>query len=57
MKRIVTLILSWIAEDIFEIMRKHYKIVCCSPWGHKESDMTGRLNSNNIELLFCFDYV
>ena len=20
---------------------------CCSPWGHKESDMIGRLNSNN----------
>ena len=19
-------------------------LVCCSPWGHKESDMTGRLN-------------
>ena len=23
-------------------------LVCCSPWGHKESDMTGRLNNNNI---------
>ena len=21
--------------------------VCCSPWGHKESDMTERLNNNN----------
>ena len=21
--------------------------VCCSPWGHKESDMTYRLNNNN----------
>ena len=21
-------------------------LVCCSPWGHKESDMTERLNSN-----------
>ena len=20
---------------------------CCSPWGHKQSDMTGRLNNNN----------
>ena len=19
-------------------------LACCSPWGHKESDMTGRLN-------------
>ena len=22
-------------------------LVCCSPWGHKESDMTGQLNKNN----------
>ena len=22
-------------------------LVCCSPWGHKESDMTKRLNNNN----------
>ena len=22
-------------------------LVCCSPWGHKESDMTERLNNNN----------
>ena len=21
-------------------------LVCCSPWGHKESDMTWRLNNN-----------
>jgi len=21
-------------------------LVCCSPWGRKESDTTGRLNSN-----------
>ena len=21
-------------------------LVCCSPWGHKESDMTQRLNNN-----------
>ena len=24
---------------------------CCSPWGHKESDMTERLNNNNHHLL------
>ena len=23
-------------------------LACCSPWGHKESDVTGRLNNNNI---------
>ena len=22
---------------------------CCSPWGHKDSDMTGQPNSNNIK--------
>ena len=22
-------------------------LVCCSPWGHKESDMTYRLNNSN----------
>ena len=22
-------------------------LVCCSPWVHKESDMTGQLNNNN----------
>ena len=26
--------------------------VCCSPWGHKESDTTGRLN-NNKETICC----
>ena len=23
-------------------------LVCCSPWGHKESDTTGQLNNNNM---------
>ena len=27
-------------------------LVCCSPWGHKESDVTERLNNN---LLLWFD--
>ena len=22
-------------------------LACCSPWGHKEPDMTERLNNNN----------
>ena len=22
-------------------------LACCSPWGHKESDMTEKLNNNN----------
>ena len=34
-------------------------LVCCSPWGHKKSDMTGRLNNNSnvlcaqLSLTFC----
>ena len=29
-------------------------LVCCRPWGHKESDRTERLNNNNQEeLLVC----
>ena len=24
-------------------------LVCCSSWGHKESDMTYRLNNNNLK--------
>ena len=23
-------------------------LACCSPWGHKESEMTQQLNNNNI---------
>ena len=22
-------------------------LVCCSPWGHKQSDMTGQVNNSN----------
>ena len=25
-------------------------LVCCSPWGHRESDMTARLNSNESNI-------
>ena len=27
-------------------------LVCCSPWGLKESDMTEQLNNNNKKLLW-----
>ena len=26
------------------------RLVCCSPWGHKESDMTEELNNDNNQL-------
>ena len=25
-------------------------LACCSPWGHKESDMTEQLNNNKAKL-------
>ena len=25
-------------------------LACCSPWGHKESDMTEQLNNNTTKL-------
>ena len=30
-------------------------LVCCSPWGHKQSYMTGQLNNNNnvFKVHFC----
>ena len=31
---------------------------CCSPWGHKESDTTYRLNNNlKFTLLFCISFI
>ena len=27
-------------------------LVCCSPWGLKESDMTEQLNNNDLRLLY-----
>ena len=29
-------------------------LVCCSPWGHKESDMTERLKNNKVILMLLF---
>ena len=31
-----------------EIVKDRGSLVCCSPWGHKESDTTEQLNSNNF---------
>ena len=27
------------------------RLVCCSPWGHKQQDMTEQLNNNNDHIL------
>ena len=29
-------------------------LACCSPWGHKESDMAGLLNSSNNDMVSVF---
>ena len=31
-------------------------LMCCSPWGHEESDMIGQLNDNNNNRLINFIY-
>ena len=28
-------------------------LACCSPWGHKEQDMTGRLNNSSTVQNIC----
>ena len=27
-------------------------LACCSPWGYKQSDITERLNDNEIKVIF-----
>ena len=29
-------------------------LACCSPWGHKESDMIEQLNNNFVDLVIFF---
>ena len=31
-------------------------LACCSPWGHKELDMTEQLNKNNNRYMMCFHW-
>ena len=31
-------------EQAPRVGERHESLACCSPWGHKESDMTERLN-------------
>ena len=31
-------------------------LACCSPWGHKESNTTGRLNDNNNIPIYYLNY-
>ena len=34
-----------------ELVEGQGSLACCSPWGHKESDMTEQLNSKVSDLL------
>ena len=35
------------SEQTPGVSEGHRSLVCCSPWGRKESDMTQELNNNN----------
>ena len=35
-------------------MVKEGSLVCCSPWGHKESDTTEQLTNNNKGIIIVF---
>ena len=41
-------------SKLWELVMDRGSLVCCSPWGHKESDTTERLN-NNIQI--CFSHL
>jgi len=34
-------------------------LACCSPWGHKESDMAGQLNNKNniVDIIFYNNFI
>ena len=36
--------LDGITDSMDMSLSKLWELACCSPWGHKESDMTKRLN-------------
>ena len=31
-------------------------LMCCSPWGHKDSDVTERVNNNNNKLKITLEH-
>ena len=46
----------WLNDHEFEQALRNNEeqesLVCCSPWGHKESNMTKRLINNMISFLY-----
>ena len=49
---------QWLNEHEFEQAsgdgEGQRSLVCCSPWGYKESDMTEQLNNNNNQRMMAF---
>ena len=40
------------AEQTLGIGDRQWSLACCSPWGHKESDMTEQLNWTELNILY-----
>ena len=38
-------------EQILGDSEEQGSLVCCSPWGHKESDMTEQLRNNKFQYI------
>ena len=36
-------------SKLWEMVKRERSLACRSPWGHKESDTTERLNNNNAQ--------
>ena len=39
------------SEQILGDSEEQGSLVCCSPWGHKESDMTEQLRNNKFQYI------
>ena len=43
---------GYVFQQTLEVSEGQGSLACCSPWGHKESDTTERLN-NNSNVINC----
>ena len=42
-------------SKLWELVDGHGSLVCCNPWGHKESVTTEQLNSKIMTWLMCLE--